>query len=156
MHHFTEKKALHFFLFQENLLKVLPDLILYTISFLLSLIGLTIVDRVVEKHNKLHVLAVTAFVVIFFVNIFVPVYHVTTEDKYRPTYSCYLILSCYIFFGIQNLFVCLILGLSVTVFTIVNLLLTTYTHDKFVWERVSLTLFYKIIIIIVFYWVLYV
>lgn len=116
---------------------VLPDLILYLISLLLSLAGLAIVDNVVEKRDKLHVLAVIAFVIIFFMNIFVPVYHVTAKNKYRPTYSCYLVLSCYIFFGIQKLFVCFILGLSVTAFSIITLLLTTYTHDDFLWKRVS-------------------
>lgn len=119
---------------------VLPDLILYLATFLLSLCGLCFVDRIAERSNKLQYLAVVAFTLIFFQNIFIPIYHVTEQDKYRPTYSGYLILSCYIFFGMNSLIVCLIMGLSVTIFTIITLILASYVNDDFLWKRVSFIL----------------
>lgn len=116
---------------------VMPDLALYLLTFLLSVCGLCFIDRIAERTKKLYYLAIVAFILIFFQNIFIPIYHVTEDAKYRPTYSGYLILSCYIFFGMNSLTVCLIMGVSVTTFTLITLILTSYSNDDFLWKRVS-------------------
>lgn len=123
------------------MLKVIPDLILYLLVFVLSVLGLYLVDRIVEKYRKLQYISLSAFAILFFVNAFVPYYHNLREEDdgiYRTAYSSYLILACYIFFGIHDLLVCFIMGLFVSVFYIMSLILTTYAGSDMLWQRVSI------------------
>lgn len=128
-------------IFQDDLIKVIPDLILYMLVFVLSISGLYLVDKIVEKYKKLQYISLTAFAILFFMNAFVPYYHNLREaddGTYRTAYSSYLILACYVFFCIHDVLVSFIMGLFVSVFYIMTLILTTYAGSDMLWQRVSI------------------
>lgn len=133
---------------KEDIIRVIPDLILYMLVFVLSISGLYLVDKIVEKYQKLQYISLLAFAVIFFVNAFVPYYHniMDGNGKYRTAYSSHLILSCYVFFSIHDVLVSFIMGLFVSIFYIMTLILTTYSGSDMLWQRILSEVFYLIVI----------
>ncbi|XP_074042743.1 adenylate cyclase type 2 isoform X2 [Leptinotarsa decemlineata] len=119
---------------KERVQNVFVDIILYSITLLSSVIGLCVVDKIQEKYHKLHYLSVCAFIVIFFGNYFIPYYY-SGNSRYKSAYSAHLILSCYLFFGIQNLTVASVLGFSVSIVDIITSTLVTYTSDDVLWRK---------------------
>ncbi|CAG9828879.1 unnamed protein product [Diabrotica balteata] len=121
----------------DDPLPVLPDIILYISTILLSLICLYIIDRVAEKYNKLQYVTVAAFCFIFFVNGFVPYYY-AKHERFRPAYSPYLIIACYLFFAINNLTMAITMGASVSLFHIATLYFVTYSNlDHMIWKKIT-------------------
>uniref|UniRef100_V5G4W0 adenylate cyclase n=1 Tax=Anoplophora glabripennis TaxID=217634 RepID=V5G4W0_ANOGL len=133
---------------KDNMIKVIPDLILYMSVFVLSMFGLYLVDKIVEKYKKLQYISLLAFAILFFVNAFVPYYHNIKDGNgnYRTAYSSHLILSCYVFFSIHDVLVSFVMGLFVSVFYIMTLILTTYAGSDMLWQRVLSEVFYLIVI----------
>ncbi|KAJ8924602.1 hypothetical protein NQ315_000752 [Exocentrus adspersus] len=133
---------------KDDIVIVIPDLILYLLLFALSILGLYLVDKIVEKYKKLYYLSLFAFAVLFFVNAFVPYYHSIREGNghYRTTYSALLVLSCYVFFSIHDLLVSFVMGLFVSIFYIMTLVLTTYAGSDILWQRLLSEVLYLAVI----------
>ncbi|XP_044270269.1 adenylate cyclase type 2-like isoform X2 [Tribolium madens] len=110
--------------------QVIPDLILYGLISLFSILLLIITDKYVKAHPKLlTILAGAAFITTFFMNFFIPLYY--KHHKLRPAYTTYLIISNYIFLNIHNNIVAIALGIFVSIFHLVTLILVTYEdHDR--------------------------
>ncbi|XP_028132156.1 adenylyl cyclase X E isoform X2 [Diabrotica virgifera virgifera] len=121
----------------DDPLPVLPDIILYISTILLSLICLYIIDRVAEKYNRLQYATGAAFCLIFFVNGFIPYYY-RGHEHFRPAYSPYLIIACYLFFAINNLTMAVMMGVSVSAFHIATLYFVTYSNlDHMIWKKIT-------------------
>ena len=122
----------------------MPDLILYGIIILFSILLLVVTDIYVKAHPKLlRILAGTTFVVTFFMNAFIPFYN-RNQKNLRPAYTPYLIISNYIFLNIHNDIVALVVGLFISVFHLVMLILVTYENVDTLYARVSPTVFFLI------------
>ncbi|KAG5863070.1 hypothetical protein JTB14_030660 [Gonioctena quinquepunctata] len=122
----TEEDSMHI---------ILPDVISYSTILILSIAGLCIVDRIAEKYHKLHYLSICVFGIVLFCNNFLPYYH-STDGRYKPAYSAHIALSCYLFFGIQNLMVAFLMGFSVSLLDVITSTSVTYAHDSNFWKRV--------------------
>jgi adenylate cyclase len=119
---------------------VIPDLILYGLISAFSIILLILTDNYVKKHPKLlKIFAGTAFVTTFFMNSFIPFYYNNHETygNLRPAYTTYLIISNYIFLNIHNHVVAFVLGLFVSIFHLVTLILVTYEDSDRRIERLA-------------------
>ncbi|XP_001812566.2 adenylyl cyclase X E isoform X1 [Tribolium castaneum] len=114
--------------------QVIPDLILYGLISLFSVLLLVITDKYVKAHPKLlTILAAAAFITTFFMNFFIPFYYKDHKPfgNLRPAYTTYLIVSNYIFLNIHNNVLALALGVFVSIFHLVTLILVTYEdHDR--------------------------
>jgi len=82
--------------------------------------------------------SIIAFVVLMFINIFVPVYHFLANDQhFRPAYTTYLIIASYIFFNIQMNIVAVILGVLATIVHVTILIRITYLQEADKEEKVD-------------------
>ncbi|XP_056634716.1 adenylate cyclase type 2-like isoform X1 [Diorhabda sublineata] len=118
-----------------DLSEVLPDVILYLIIIILSISCLFTVDRIASKWNKLHYVAFMAFSLVFFVNFFVPIYH-SPHGKYRPAYTPHLIVTCYLFLGIEKLSIASLMGAGISIFHLSTLYFVTYSNDDMIWRKI--------------------
>lgn len=126
--------------FQSVPENVLPDLILYGLILFFSIVILVITDAFVKNRPKLlKFLAGNAFVIVFFMNFFIPYYYRSEkfDGNLRPAFTTYLIISNYIFLNVHNDLVAVVLGLFVSVFHVVTLILVTYQHSTKIYQRVS-------------------
>ncbi|CAH1170186.1 unnamed protein product [Phaedon cochleariae] len=121
---------------KDDLHSVIPDLILYSMMIVLSLSGITLVDRIAKNHQILQYVCLMWYGIIFFVNFFIPIYH-RDDGRFLPAYTPTLIIATYLFFCIKRLYVALLMGLLVGV---VNTALNTwhilYGHSSITWRRI--------------------
>lgn len=125
-------------MFQEDLTVVLPDLILYFMTFCLSTMGLITVDKLVKRYQTVKCYSIIAFVLLNFVNGFIPIYNYNAPVNIRPSHTELLILSCYIFFGISKLIMALAVGIFVTAENVLILIFVTYRQSDLLWQCVSM------------------
>ncbi|RZC43228.1 adenylate cyclase type 2-like, partial [Asbolus verrucosus] len=128
---------------------IIPDLVLYGIVCIFSMILLIVTDNYVKQHPYLlKIFAGAAFVTIFFINAFIPFFYRNKQDyaNLRPAYTTYLIISNYIFLNIHNNLVALVLGLFVSIFHIVTLILVTYDNTGKLYQRLGSDAIYLICI----------
>lgn len=117
---------------------VLPDLILYSTIVILSMLGLYTVDIVAEKYKKLNQISLISFGIVLFVSGFVPYYHWFYDgNRFRAAYSSHLILACYLFLSIDNLWMATGVGVTVSLLHLLTLYFVTYSNDSITWRKVS-------------------
>lgn len=115
---------------------MVPELIFEALLFILSFIGLFVLEKYIIKHYYLlKVFSGFAFIIILLFNIFMPIYH--SEDHLRPTYTVHLIISCYIFFDFHKTFISCLLALFTSVIDICILAFFTYRNCESYYYRVS-------------------
>ncbi|VEN34886.1 unnamed protein product [Callosobruchus maculatus] len=117
---------------KEYIASVLPDLIIYIFGALLSLLGLFTVDKMSQMYGNLHRMSLFAFIVVFGMNIFVPLYHKEFKKDLtwvRPVYTCLLTISCYVFFDIYSKVRAVFMGLAVTAFGMATMYYCTYKEQ---------------------------
>lgn len=118
---------------------MLVDILLLLTSFFLSLLGLFTVDKFV-KQKKLRILTVAAFMGVYFLDNFLPLYHskyIADDGRFRPTYTGFLILACYIFFDIYNKWIAFLLALFVTITGMAIRAGITYKYNAFFLSKVG-------------------
>src|SRR5699024_4859617 len=97
-----------------------------------SIALLIITEIYVKQHpSMLKILSGTAFIIIYFMNFFIPFYY-KNEEHYgnlRPAYTIYLIISNYIFLNIHNNLLAILIGLFMSISHLVTLILVTYKKE---------------------------
>ncbi|XP_050295207.1 adenylyl cyclase X E-like isoform X2 [Anthonomus grandis grandis] len=124
----------------QQLKILLPDLLVYTLVSVHSLVGLVILEIVKKRSTRWDYFCVIAFLVIFVANFFPPVYHdlmgTDLTCTYTPAYSFLIIIACYIFLGIEKGFVAAILGTVVSTAHVLTLIFVSYRESHMKTARV--------------------
>ncbi|XP_066157094.1 adenylate cyclase type 2 isoform X2 [Euwallacea fornicatus] len=122
---------------KEETLAVLPDLIVYSLVILLALTSFILLEVIHRKHQRWTYICFVSFIIIFVANFGLPLYHdlQKTMDSYTymPAYTFLLVISCYMFFGVEKNWVACSLGVAVSFVHVLTLALMTYKQsDKLV------------------------
>nr|CAH7741262.1 unnamed protein product [Callosobruchus chinensis] len=86
-----------------------------------------------KMYGNLHRMSLFAFIVLFSMNIFVPLYHKEFKKDLtwvRPVYTCLLTISCYVFFDIYSKIKAVCMGLAVTAFGMATMFYCTYNLEE--------------------------
>lgn len=94
-----------------------------------------------NKSKCLIYLVYSAFIIIFFMNFSVPIYHeLSNNGHFRPTYTTHLVLYCYIFLNLPSNLMAIALGIVITTCHLLSLYFINYANsddNSFIWRRVS-------------------
>ncbi|XP_066250810.1 adenylate cyclase type 2-like [Euwallacea similis] len=125
---------------KEEIVAVLPDLIVYSLVILLALTGFILLEVINRQQQKWTYTCLTSFIIIFVANFGLPLYHDLRKTAdlytYMPAYTFLLVISCYMFFGVEKNWVACSLGVAVSCVHVLILALNTYKRSDKLVERV--------------------